>query len=236
MTGLWRAGDRAQLIGSMGLGKSGACLLHANALEFATGRWPGVVMTAPLQVAFNWVREIPLWLPGKRVSLIAGEAAERKAACHASADIYILTYDNLPWLHEYTNGVQWNALGTMMLCDESQRIKHTRASWQTSSLGKRYLRTDGGVQTNTLAKHAEDFQYWINATGSMRPNGLLDVWGQYWYLDGGARLGKSFTGFEEAYFRVPKRHTEFQKPEPLPGAMEEISRLVQDITDRKSVV
>jgi hypothetical protein len=141
-----------------------------------------------------------------------------------------MTYDNLPWLHEYTGGVPWSCLGTMMLCDESQRIKKTRASWQTSTLGKRWIMTKGGVQTNTLAEHAADFRYWVNATGSMRPNGLQDVWGQYWYLDGGSALGTSYTDFESRYFRVPNRHTEFQKLEPQPWAMPEISQRTAHLT------
>jgi SNF2 family DNA or RNA helicase len=230
LAGLGRNSARHQLVGSMGLGKSGAVLCHAARMEFTTGKWPGVCILAPLQVAFNWRREIEAWLPGKRWSLVAGTAAQRQAALKADADIYLLTYDNLGWLHEYHPGA-WSAFGQLMVCDESQRIKNARVSYQKSSTGKVWLQTHhSGAQTGALATHAADFAYWVNATGSLRPQGLEDLWGQYWFLDAGARLGRSFTSFEERWFRKPTRGGDFAKPLPMPGAEAEIISLTQDIT------
>lgn len=222
--------DRHQLIASMGLGKSGAILLHASALEMRAGRWPGVVICAPLQVCYSWRNEVPLWRPDLRVNLICGSMAERTQAIQTPGDVNVVSYDTLSWLKE--NGpANWSqAFGSMMVCDESTRIKRTRVSWQTSPLGKRWLRTDGGVQTNALAEQAENFRWWINATGTPTPNGLVDLWGQYWYLDQGYRLGNSYTAFEQRWFAVPSRHSDFAKPKPLPGAAEDIAARVADIT------
>lgn len=229
VTGIART-PRHQLVASMGLGKTGAILLRAAALEWETGSWPGMLVVAPLQVAFAWQREIPLWLPGKSVSLVVGNAEQRKAALNAGADITIMTYDNIPWVDQVLGSGSWAKFGKLMVCDESTRIKNTRAVWMTSSAGKRFLRTDGGIQTRTMAKHAADFSYWINATGTPTPNGLLDAWGQYWYVDGGHRLGSSFTAYSERWFRLPVRGGEFAKPEPIPGAAEHIASLVADVT------
>lgn len=222
--------SRHQLIASMGLGKSGAILLHAAALELRTGRWPGLMICAPLQVCYSWRNEVPQWMPGARVNLICGSMADREKAVASPGDINVVSYDTLPWLKE--NGpANWaQSFGAMMVCDESTRIKRTRASWQTSTLGKRWLRTDGGVQTNALAEQSENFDYWANATGTPTPNGLIDLWGQYWYLDQGYRLGNSYTAFEQRWFSVPTRHSDFAKPVPLPGAAEEIAARVADIT------
>jgi hypothetical protein len=219
-----------QLIASMGLGKSGALLLNAQGLSMHYGQWPGMLLFAPLQVALNWRNEAPLWLPDKRLTLVAGSEASRKAALATSADITVVTYDNLPWLHKYAPGDWATRFGRIACCDESTRIKRTRASWQTSTLGKRWLRTDGGVQNNALAEHAGDFDYWVNATGTPTPNGMVDLWGQYWFLDGGYRLGNSYTAFEQRWFMVPNRHTDFAKPVPQPGAEAQIAGLVADIT------
>ncbi len=221
---------RHQLVASMGLGKSGAVLLRASALEWELGAWPGLVIVAPLQVAFAWVREIPLWLPGKSVSLVVGNAEQRKAALNRTADVTIMTYDNIPWVDQVFAGENWSRWGQLMVCDESTRIKNTRATWMISSAGKRFLRTDGGIQTRTMAKHAADFSYWVNATGTPSPNGLDQVWGQYWYIDGGARLGTSFTAFSDRWFRIPVQGGEFAKPEPIPGAAEEIAARIADVT------
>lgn len=225
-----RKGPRIQLIGSVGLGKSGALLLHAAALEQHMGRWPGVLLLAPLQVAFNWRKEIPMWLANKRVEIIAGEEGERKAALQRGADITILTYDTLPWFDAYVGAYSWRTFGEMCICDESTKIKSTRVATRTSSLGKRFYQYNGGVQTNALAKHAEEFPYWVNATGTPTPNGLSDLWGQMWFLDGGLRLGSSFTAFETRWFSTPKWGSAHTKPVPHPHAMAEITALTADVT------
>lgn len=221
---------RRQLIASMGCGKTGAILTHATGLEMLYGRWPGLVICAPLQVCYAWRNEVPLWRPDLKVNLICGSMAQRTAGIQNPGDVNVVSYDSLPWLAE--NGpADWSqAFGSMMVCDESTRIKMTRASWQTSSLGKKFLRTDGGVQTNALAKQNQHFSWWVNATGTPSPNGLTDLWGQYWHLDAGHRLGGSYTSFEQRWFRVPHRNSEFAKVQPLPGAEDAIAALVADIT------
>lgn len=229
LTGMARSA-RHQLIASMGLGKSGALLLHGASIEYYQGRWPGMLIAAPLQVCYAWRNEIPLWRPDLRVNLICGTMEQRKLAMATPGDINVVSYDTLPWLK--VNGpTNWaETFGRFMVCDESTRIKRTRASWQTSSLGKRWLRTDGGVQTNALAEQSENFQWWVNATGTPTPNGLVDLWGQYWYLDGGHRLGNAYAHFEERWFKKPTRGGDFATVQPLPGAAEEIAARVADIT------
>jgi len=220
---------RRQLIASMGLGKSGALLALSSSLHFRTGQWPGMFIVAPLQVCHAWRNEIPLWRTDLRVNLICGTEAARRAAVASPGDINVVSYDTLPWLK--ANGPSnWSVFGGLAVCDESTRIKRTRASWQTSPLGKVFLRTDGGAQTNALAEQTANFPFWVNATGTPSPNGLVDLWGQYWYIDGGHRLGRSYTGFEQRWFSVPNRHSDFAKPVLLPGAAEEIAARVADVT------
>jgi hypothetical protein len=219
---------RHQLIANPGLGKSGAGLLQAASLEIHYGSWQGLVIIAPLQVAFNWLVEIPRWLPGKKVALIAGTKAQKVKALKTPADIYIVTYDSLPWLDE--NGpANWGVLGRQVICDESTRLRGLRASWQTSSTGKKFLRTDGGVQTNALARHAQDFSHWVNMTGTPCPNGYENWWPQIWFLDAGARLGNSYSGFVDRWFYKPTQGSEFAKVMPLPGAEHEIAQRIADI-------
>ena len=216
------------LIGGMGLGKSGAALLWAGMQDAMYNSWPGVVIAAPLQVCFGWRKEIPLWLPNKRVGMLTGTESERMQTLRTGADIYVVNYEQLPWLDRTVPN--WAGLGRMFLADESTRLKHTRASFQTSSLGNRFLRKDGGGRTNALANHAAEFTWWLNMSGTPAPNGLTDLWGQYWYLDGGARLGTSYSGFEQRFFSMPRRGDNFAKPVPIEGAREKILSLVSDVT------
>jgi hypothetical protein len=171
-----------------------------------------------------------MWRPDLRVNMIVGTEPQRLAALAVPGDVNVISYDSLPWLKEKGPANWATSLGAYAICDESTRIKRTRASWQTSSTGKVFLRTDGGVQTNALAEQAANFTYWANATGTPSPNGLTDLWGQYWYIDGGARLGRSYTAYEQRWFNVPSRYSEFAKPVLLPGAAQEITGLVRDVT------
>ena len=228
LQGLSRS-QRNMLVAGMGTGKTGGALLHAGGLEMQYGRWPGMFVLAPLQVALNWRTEIPLWRPDLRVSLIAGTKADREKAIKANADVYIMGYDNLPWLHTY-GPTNWNVFGDYMVCDESTRLRATRVHTTVSKLGKHTLHTgNSGVQTGALAKHAADFPYWLNMTGTPCPNGPLDWWAQMWFIDGGARLGNSFTAYENRWFMKPTWGGEFAKSIPQPGAVEQITDLIKDV-------
>jgi SNF2 family DNA or RNA helicase len=46
-------------------------------------------------------------------------------------------------------------------------------------------------------KHVKRF---IELTGTPSPNGLVDLWGQCWFLDQGERLGRTFSAFAERWF------------------------------------
>jgi SNF2 family DNA or RNA helicase len=41
----------------------------------------------------------------------------------------------------------------------------------------------------------------IGLTGTPAPNGIKDLWGQMWFLDQGERLGRTFSAFEQRWFR-----------------------------------
>jgi SNF2 family DNA or RNA helicase len=77
-------------------------------------------------------------------------------------------------------------------------------------------------------KHANRF---IELTGTPSPNGLQDLWGQAWFLDGGVRLGRSYQAFIDRWFRTEQigndRHA--IRLEPLPFAREQIEDKLRDI-------
>jgi len=60
----------------------------------------------------------------------------------------------------------------------------------------------GGKRAQALASVAHTkVKRFINLTGTPSPNGLEDLWGQTWFLDGGERLGRTFTAFRERWFQ-----------------------------------
>ena len=77
-----------------------------------------------------------------------------------------------------------------MVSDESTRLKSFR------------LR-QGGKRSQALGKVAhKQVKRFVELTGTPAPNGLLDLWGQMWFLDAGERLGRTFTAFRERWFNV----------------------------------
>jgi SNF2 family DNA or RNA helicase len=55
---------------------------------------------------------------------------------------------------------------------------------------------------------------------------LINLWAQVWFLDGGARLGRTFSDFEQRWFRTAPNGYGLV---PLPNADEEIHERIRDI-------
>lgn len=114
-----------------------------------------------------------------------------------------------------------------VVSDESTRLKNFRPR-------------QGGKRASSLARMAflPKVRRWINLTGTPAPNGLEDLWGQMWFIDQGARLGKSFSAFQDrffAYVRESKKNnrgvaTEYVKRVPFTHADEEIKKLIADVS------
>jgi len=64
---------------------------------------------------------------------------------------------------------------------------------------KGFRTRQGGKRAKAIAEVAhKKVDRWIGLTGTPAPNGLKDLWGPMWFVDGGQRLGKSFTAFSRS--------------------------------------
>jgi len=60
----------------------------------------------------------------------------------------------------------------------------------------------GGSRARALGQVAHTHvTRFIGLTGTPAPNGIKDLWGQTWFLDQGARLGRTFSAFEQRWFK-----------------------------------
>lgn len=210
---------RVAVWAGMGLGKTVSTLTavkELRKLEAVTGK---VLIIAPLRVAATtWPTEAKKWdhLKDLRISVIAGKTGKaRTAALEADADIYTCNYEQIPFIVE-TLGDDWPFW--MIVADESTRLKGFR------------LR-QGGVRARALAKVAHKTARFVELTGTPSPNGLIDLWGQMWFLDQGKRLGRSFEAFKNRWFdfwNVGIGRFAI-KMEPRPYAQEQIQSAVRDI-------
>lgn len=206
--------DRTAIWAGMGLGKTSATLHALDALLLAHGG-PALVL-APLRVAQStWPDEVMKWPSLRHLTVVPviGSAAERGRALQAPADIHTINYENVPWLVE-TLGDQWPY--RIVVADESTRLKSFR------------LR-QGGKRAQALAKVSPKVERLIQLTGTPSPNGLVDLWGQIWFIDQGHRLGKSFSAFASRWFRQIPVADGFHALKPHAHAQAEIEERLRDV-------
>lgn len=197
----------------MGGGKTVSSLTALDALDLVDGVYP-VLVLAPKRVAITtWPDEVAKWahLKHLRISVINGTPKQRQAALNNPADIYTMAYDNLSWLCE-TLGDDWPFV--TVVADELTRLKSFRIR-------------QGSKRAGALGKVAHTkVKRFIGLTGTPGANGLKDLWGQTWFLDKGERLGRTFSAFEQRWFR--KGYDGFSL-QPQPHAQGEMQDLLQDI-------
>lgn len=176
--------ERRRVFGllEMGLGKSVSTLTAvADLLDgFQICR---VLVIAPLRVANSvWAQEARRWahLSHLRVSVCTGAEDARKAALGADADVFVINRENIPWLVELC-GKRWPF--DCVVIDESSSFKSPSA--------KRF---------KALRKVIGQSRYVVALTGTPSPNSLLDLWSQVALIDGGASLGKTFSGYRDRFF------------------------------------
>lgn len=212
---------RCLIFAGMGLGKTVSTLMALSFIKDVFGESPALVL-APLRVARStWPDEVAKWseLSGLKVSIITGTPADRQAAVDAKADVYTMNYENLPWLVNYLAKTRKVWPFPTIVADESTRLKG-------------YRTRSGGVRTRALAAVAFAAKRFIALTGTPAPNGLQDLWGQFWFIDKGERLCTSYTRFENRWFRVVQVGSDAfaVKRVPFDWTQEDIQNRIRDVS------
>lgn len=209
-----RPRPRANLFAGMGLGKT----LTVETLIAELGSSHPTLVIAPLRVARKtWSDEVSDWdhLKHLRVATITGTPQERLAALKTSAHIHTINYENIEWLFTHIPAERWPF--KTVVADESTKLKSFR------------LR-QGGRRAGALAAVAHRATRWINLTGTPAANGLIDLWGQQWFIDGGAALGRSFSAFESRWFYREAHSSKHSKLTPHQHAQREIEDAMRPTT------
>ncbi len=197
-----------------GLGKSVITLTAIEELMHNRFEVSKVLVIAPLRVASTtWPDEVAKWehLKDLKVSSIIANRKARMAALFTKVNIYTINRENVPWLVEhYKNDWPFD----MVVIDELSSFKSPSA--------KRF---------KALKKVRHKIKRIVGLTGTPAPNGLLDIWSQIYLLDGGERLGRTFSGYRSRYFH-PRRYVNGGIPTDYginEGAEERIYGLISDI-------
>ena len=198
----------------MGLGKTSITLTALQDLLFDRFEVHKVLIIAPLRVARNtWPAELQKWdhLQDLTVSVVVGNAEERKAALAKQADLYVINREMVLWLVEQS-GYKFD-FDTVVI-DELSSFKNHQS--------KRF---------KALMKVRPKVKRIIALTGTPSSNGLMDLWAEFRLLDMGERLGRYITQYRTKYFVPDKRNAQIIfSYKPLPGAEEQIYDKISDIT------
>ena len=204
---------RTGLFLDMGLGKTVTVLTAVKELKYNRFEVNKVLVVAPKKVAEGtWGREKDKWDHTKmlRISLVLGTEAKRIKALNTQADIYVTNRENVVWLVDYYRN-SWPF--DMVVLDESSSFKNHKA--------KRF---------KALASISGRIKRLVELTGTPSPNVLADLWAQVFLLDGGERLGRSYSQFRERYFDPGARgNGVVYNYKPKAGSQEGILGMISDI-------
>lgn len=186
-----------------------------------------VLIVAPKNIArATWEQEIKKWqIPLRYKSLIVNEKhkdlsrAKRLALYDTILDtppcLWFINRELFPDLVEHMpviNGKQVWPFPNIVV-DELQSFKNYKA-----------------VRVKALKTVLPAVSRFIGLTGTPAPNGLMDLWSEIYFMDGGQRLGKNITAYRRTFFRETLYVNNYPvRWEPLPGAEDEIYRRVGDI-------
>lgn len=212
---------RSALFIPMGMGKTTATLEALYGLQLVEDN--PILVIAPLRVAEStWPDEVARWdqfSHAFNVVPIAGLDGKARAAALDKAMrtprvLSTINFENLQWLVERLEQkkIQWPF--RTVVVDESSKLKGFRLKQGTQRA--RALAT-------VAHKHVDRM---ILLTGTPAPNGLADLYGQLYFVDGGQRLGRTFSAFSQRWFRPSFNGFGV---EPMPHAHDEIHARIKDV-------
>ena len=221
---------RCGLFAGMGIGKTTGVLFALQMMRILgeiDDKYPTLVI-GPARVAKDtWSDEVYRWSLFNDLKIVSlhGTPKQRLEKLKRKAHIFTISYELAPWLVEY-----WLAKWPyrVVVADELERLKGFRE--KPGGVGNGGDPTKSGAsgkRAYSLGRVAHNLtDRWINLGGTPAPAGLQDLWGSTWFLDRGARLGRTFTAFKDRWFRLKWSG---QGLEPIPHAEAQIHEAISDI-------
>ncbi len=174
----------------LGLGKTVVTLTAFSELK-TLGLAHKMLVVAPLRVCeLQWEQEIQKWshLKGKlKFAKMLGSLKKRQTALFSTADVYLVNYESLSWLTDqlthYFIKQKLPLPFDVLVLDEVSKLKRPES--------------DRFAKFSPICAH---FNRKIGLTASPSSNGLHNLWGQFFCIDQGVRLGLKYTTFKTRFF------------------------------------
>jgi SNF2 family DNA or RNA helicase len=165
------------------MGKTSETLM-AHKLLKAKGLINRTLVIAPLRAATTtWPAEQKKWDEFKGIKVVVLHGPKKEDLLFSDADVCVINPEGLRWLFGHKH-----LTFDMLVVDESTRFKHANT-----------------IRFKALKAQLNKFRRRYILTGSPAPNGLLDLFGQIYILDGGHALGAYLTHYRLNYFDNPDR-------------------------------
>lgn len=162
-----------------GMGKT-SCTLAAFLILRKMGYAKKMLIVAPKKVCeTTWPAEASKWFQFQGLTIGFAHGEDRVHVLKAKLDIVLINYDGLAWAHKHIKAGMFDIL----VCDEITKLKNHKS--------KRF------EYTKPLLPF---FKFRWGLTGSPAANGLINLFGQVFILDQGARLGRYITHYRMKYF------------------------------------
>ncbi len=162
----------AYLAIDLGMGKTAIALKVIETLKIKA------LVIAPVRVCYtSWPEEIKKWTPQLRYRILHGPTKTLIGADRY--DILLINYEGLKWLSKQKG----KFTRRLVIFDEASMVKaHDTLRFEL---------------LKKMQPFFTDYRLALSATPS--PNGLHELWAQYYLLDRGKRLGKNITAFRNKY-------------------------------------
>jgi SNF2 family DNA or RNA helicase len=176
------------LFAEPGLGKTSTTLAAFSVLK-DNGAAKALLVVAPLRPCYRvWPSEIQKWTDFSGLTCTILHGPQKEARLKSQVDVYVINYEGLPWLEKQLAGMKKLPFDVLCL-DESTKVKNTQT-----------------VRFKTMKRLRDRFSRVWALTGTPAPNGVENLFGQIFMLDGGERLGRYVTHFRREYFNEQKQY------------------------------
>ena len=203
-----------------GRGKTSTMLMILRLLKHS-GVNKKLLIVAPLRVCYSvWPQEIDKWDNFQHLTWTIIHGPDKEEKLNVDADVYLINPEAVPWLFNYVKlkrgfHSDLNKLRLFnpdVLCvDESTKFKNSQS-----------------IRSKCLRKHLDYFKRRYILTGTLTPNGLMDLFGQIYVLDEGLSLGRYITHYRNRFF-YPSGFGGYTWT-PKDNAMELITEAIADYT------
>lgn len=167
-----------------GMGKTGIGLrIVKNLIQM--GRIKGALVVAPLRPCYTvWPKEVKKWTfaRGMKVRILHGP--NKLYELNQPADIYVINPEGLKWLFTVALKGKRNWPFDALLVDESGKFKNPDSA-----------------RLRLLRPRLPKFKHRYVFNGTPAPNGLEDLWGQFFLVDMGVKFGRTITDYRLQYFK-----------------------------------